>query len=56
MVVDGVLQRPDHVGRVEFVPIGERHAAVQRERVRETVVGSLPGAGDSRLQLVGFAT
>ena len=37
------------------MPIGERHAVVQRERVRETVVGSLPGAGDPRLQLVGVA-
>ena len=42
IVVDDVLQRPDHVGRVELVSVGEGHVVVERERVGQSVVGNLP--------------
>ena len=42
IVVDDVLQRPDHVRRVEFVTVGEGHVGVERERVGQSVVGNLP--------------
>ena len=42
IIVDDVLQRPDYVRRVEFMPVGEGHVGVERERVGQSVVGNLP--------------